>query len=98
MVKLGPRLPPPTRRQLAKQEKELKRATQDEHGVNLAMVGEPREHLMYLLPQSKKARYKHPDSITFEQSKRKWEKNQKRSQARRMAKALKRDLARASQG
>ncbi|KDR84914.1 hypothetical protein GALMADRAFT_149447 [Galerina marginata CBS 339.88] len=86
MVKIGPKLPPPTRRQLDKLEKELKRAAQRVDGFNPNQLGEPREHLKLLLLKSKRARSKRPEIIAFSHSRRKWDKNQKRAQDRKLAK------------
>lgn len=92
MVKLGPKLPPPSRRELMRIEKEQRRLAQLESGINLAMIGEPREHLMYLLSTSKRARAKQPDSLAMEESKRRREKTQKRALARRAAKNMMKEI------
>ncbi|KAH9487005.1 hypothetical protein JR316_0001071 [Psilocybe cubensis] len=90
MVKVGPRLPPPTRRELARQEKEAKRAEQLANGIDPALLGEPREHLALLI--AKKTRSKRLEPSVLEQSWKKWEKNQKRAHARRLAKSLKENI------
>ncbi|PPQ87032.1 hypothetical protein CVT25_000009 [Psilocybe cyanescens] len=91
MVKLGPKLPPPTRRELARQEKEAKRAAQIANGLYPAQLGEPREHLALLL--AKKTRSKRLETSALEHSWKRWEKNQKRAQARRLAKTLKENIS-----
>ena len=88
MVKWGPKLPSPTRRQLDRIEKENKRIAQIESGVDPALLGEPRENLIYFPPPGKKRRFKRAEAATVGESQRKRAKKQKRALARRNAKDM----------
>jgi len=87
MVKVGPKLPPPTRRELARIEKEQKRAEQLENGVNPAVLGEPRERVIYLFRIKKAAHHPKLEDYELEEARRKREKNHRRALARKLAKA-----------
>lgn len=88
MVKIGPKMPSPSRRELERIEKENKRIAQIESGVVPVSLGEPRENLFYLPPLGKKRRVKRTEPATIEESQRKRAKKQKRALARRNAKAM----------
>ncbi|KAF8905511.1 hypothetical protein CPB84DRAFT_1771623 [Gymnopilus junonius] len=86
MVRLVPKLPSPSRRKLIRLQSVLERAA----GLaNPSQLGEPRDRLALLLSQSKITRYKRPGLLDFEieLARKKWESNQRRAQARRLAKA-----------
>lgn len=94
MVKVGPRLPRPSRREIEKREKEQRRSTQIENGEDPQSPEiEPCE-LLEPAAQRKKARHRNIDDADLEDSKRKREKTLKRREARRMAKQAERELAR----
>ncbi|KJA29412.1 hypothetical protein HYPSUDRAFT_517570 [Hypholoma sublateritium FD-334 SS-4] len=99
MVKCGPKLPSPSRRELERIEKENKRIAQIESGVVPVSLGEPRANSFYLPPLGKKRRVKRTEPATIEESQRKRAKKQKRALARRNAKAMvKEALARLTAG
>lgn len=86
MVKVGPKLPPPTRRELARLEKEQKRVEQLENGFDPAVLGEPRERVIYLFRIKKAAHHPKLEDYELEEARRKREKNHKRALARKLAK------------
>jgi len=87
MVKIGGRARPLSRRELERLEKERKRALEDGR-PNPLLVGEPRQNLCLLLSLSKRPRIKHLPVQDLEEIKRKREKNKKRTEARKLAKAV----------
>lgn len=91
MVKIGPRLPGPSRREIERREKEQRRASQIENGEDTQSLGtEPLESAA----QRKKSRHRGIKEGVLEDSKRRREKTLKRREARRLAKQAERELAR----
>lgn len=94
MVKVGPRLPGPSRREIEKREKEQRRAAQIENGEHFQSPETEVVELLEPAAQRKRARHRNIADADLENSKRKREKTLKRREARRLARQAERERAR----